>query len=149
MERYAAVHYFLECPHACLIPIPRPIQSGISSSLQGTTMGVAPEFVACPSCGLVSAYSILDVRKHPAGTPDPFEVEICDFVVLTIECDDTNCDTPTAVHTTIGTDKKIWKEKVIPIDWTFSPECKCESGHHLIAHWKDHPYIAWGHRRLF
>jgi hypothetical protein len=149
MERHAAVHYFLECPRACLIPIPRPIQSGISSNLPAIATDAALEFVACPSCGLVSAYSISNIRKYPAATPDPFEAEICDFVVLTIECDGTNCDTPAAVHTTIGTDKGMWKEKVIPINWTFSPACKCENGHHLIAHWKDHPYIAWGHRKLF
>jgi hypothetical protein len=149
MERHATVHYFLECPRACLIPIPRPNQPETSSSLQATATDAAPEFVACPSCGLVSAYSILDVRTHPAGTPDPFEAGICDFVVLNIECDDTNCDIPAGIHTTIGIDKRIWREKVIAINWTFAPECRCENGHHLIAHWKGHPYIAWGHRQMF
>jgi len=59
-----------------------------------------------------------------------------------------NSATPAAVHITIGTDKQKWEEKVIPVDWTFSPACKCESGHGLIVHWRDHPYIAWERSRL-
>ena len=86
MERYATVHYFLECPHACLIPIPSPIYSGTNSNPPAIATDTAPEFVA-PSCGLVSVYSLLDVGKYPAGTPDPFEADIWRFVVLTIECD--------------------------------------------------------------
>jgi hypothetical protein len=106
-------------------------------------MDAARVFVACPTCGLVSAYSALDVQKRPEGIPDPFVAEICSFVVLTIECGGKNCETPPAVHTTIGTDKGTWKEKARPTDWTFSPDCICESGHPLVAHWKDYPHVAW------
>jgi hypothetical protein len=147
MERHATVHYSLECPRAHLIPIPRPSRSGIDSNLRETATDVAHVFVACPECGLVSAYSALNVLKRPEGIPDPFEAEICHFVVLSVECDGKDCDTPTSVHTAIGSDKGTWKEKVFPIDWKFSPECTCENGHHLVPHWKDYPHTAWERRR--
>lgn len=128
-----------------MIPIPRPSRSITGSSPPATTKDAAVVFVACPDCGLVSAYSALDIQKRPEGIPDPFEAEMCRFVILTIECDDKNCDPRTGVHTTIGSGKGMWKEKAHPIDWRFSPECICESGHRLVAHWKDYPRVTWEH----
>lgn len=146
-ERYATVHYWLECPHGCLIPIPNPTQVEISSNPPATATDEPSAIVACPECGLVSLYSERDILRRAAGKPDPFEAGICHLAAIKVECDDRDCGVLTVVRTTLGSDKGLWTEKAKPIDWKFSPDCKCENGHRLIASWEGKK-IAWEDARL-
>jgi hypothetical protein len=147
MEITPDVHYALECPRAHLIAIPRPIQLETRSSLPETATDDERVAVACPQCGIVSVYSALDVRPIAAATRDPFAAGLCLFVCIEVECDDNNCEALTAVHTTIGSGTGTWTHTAMPTDWRFSPDCRCENRHPLVARWRDYPHKAWVQKR--
>jgi hypothetical protein len=147
-------HYVLECRRGLrvhYIPIPRPSPLGIDASPPETANAVKKLLVACPECGLVSAYSGSDVQVQMSPRQDPFEADVCRLVSLNIECDDKKCDTPTTVHTIIDNDKGTWTQKVVPKvvpkDWEFASECLCYHGHPLAPNWEEN-HIAWERRRL-
>lgn len=139
-------HFLLVCRNLHNIPIPRPRQSKIDSNLQGRVKVEKRAIVACPACGLVSVYSESGVQMALSPTPDPFEVGICRLVFVEVECDDKNCESPKAVHTTIGTDRGAWGERVVPRDWKFDPDCLCDDGHRLAPQWKGNRF-GWEQRR--
>jgi hypothetical protein len=140
------LHYSLPCPNGHGIPIPCPTLSGIHPSLLGTTMVEKKAILACPECGLVSVYRESQIHAVVSPTQDQFESHECHLVFLQIECDDKTCDTPTTVHTVIGSDRGIWKQKVAPKDWQFSSDCRCEKGHPLAPNWEEDRF-AWEKRK--
>jgi hypothetical protein len=139
-------HYLLVCRNLHNIPIPRPTPLGIDTSLQGRAKVEKKAIVACPACGLVSVYSESNIQMVLSPTPDPFEAGICRLIFVEVECDDRNCESPKAVHTTIGTDRGTWKEKAAPRTWNFDSGCLCDEGHHL-APTRDDNHFAWEQRR--
>ncbi len=139
-------YYSLECPNGHGIPIPRSILSGIDPKLLGTAIPDKKAIVACPECGLVSVYAESSLRSVLSPRLDPFESQERHLVFLEIECDDKTCDTPTAVHTVIGSDRGIWKEKIVPKDWKFDADCLCERGHALAPNWEGNRF-AWEERK--
>ena len=139
------VHYVLECrrgPHVHYIPIPRPSRLGTDANPPATATAGHKAIVACPECGLVSAYSESELQLQMSPRRDPFEAGECRLVFLRVECDDKTCDLPKAVHTVIGSGKGAWKEKVAPRDWEFDPECLCDKRHHLEPNWEENRF-AW------
>lgn len=139
------VHYVLECrrgPHVHYIPIPRPSLLRTDTNQKGNSKAAIQPIVACPECGLASVYSALEVQTLLSPMPDPFEAGICRLVSLEVECGDKSCEFPTEVHTTIGSDRGVWKQKVEPINWNFDLTCKCENWHPLKPAWKDN-HFAW------
>jgi len=144
------VHYVLECrrgPHVHYIPIPRPIRLRKAANRTENPKAAIQPIVACPECGLASVYSALDIQTLLSPMPDPFEAGICHLVALEVECGDKNCESPATIHTTIGSDKGVWKEKVVPINWGFDSTCRCENGHQLKPTWEDNRF-AWERREL-
>jgi hypothetical protein len=132
-------HYVLECrrgPHVHYIPIPRPSRLGTDASLQAITTAWKKATVACPVCGFVSVYSESDVQVQMSPKPDPFEADARRLVYLEVECDGRNCRVPKTVHTIMGNDKGIWKQKVAPKDWEFDFHCVCDKGHLLAPRWE-------------
>src|ERR1039458_2658280 len=124
-------HYVLECrrgPNVHYIPIPRPIPPEITANPRATTKAAKKVLVACLECGLVSAYSESDVQIQMSPRADPFEADVYRLVSLNIECGDKNCDTPRSVHTVVETERKTSKQKVLPVNWQYGPDCLCPTG---------------------
>jgi hypothetical protein len=142
--------YVLECrrgPNVHYIPIPGPSRSEIYANPLATSKDAKRVLVACPECGLVSAYSESDVQVQMSPSGDPFEADIRRLVSLQVECDDRNCDTPRSIRTILENDRGTWTQRVLPRDWTFSSECLCQSGHRLAPNWEEN-HVAWTHHTL-
>lgn len=139
-------HYLLVCRNLHNIPIPRPDHPRMAANLPVKAKAEKQAIVACPVCGLVSVYSGSSVQRVLSPGQDPFEAGICRLVFLGIECDDENCESPKAVHTTIGTGKGTWKEKAVPKTWKFDSDCLCDKGHRLAPKWEGDRF-AWEQRR--
>lgn len=137
--------YVLECrrgPLVHYIPIPRPSRVEINSSLPAITTDTKKLLVACPECGLVSAYSAADVQVHLSPTHDPFERGIRRLVSIAVECDHEGCEAQALVHTVLENDGGTWTQKSLPRSWKFSSDCRCKSGHPLAPQW-DNDHYAW------
>ena len=133
-RRYQMLYrnYFLRCPNACAIPLPRPSRAKIDGSLVQITMENREAIFVCPYCGLVSAYCGQDiVEMLTVDTPSLFQAHECALVCVELECVDKNCESQKVVHAIQGVAKGTWRPKVCPKEWMFSDTARCSDGHKL------------------
>jgi hypothetical protein len=127
--------------------MPRPSQLGQGASLPLNSN--RKTIIACPECGLVSAYWERDVKEFEAPRSGLFQSGECRLVSTSAECEDTNCHAPKVVHTVIGTGWGSWKEKVAPKDWKFLSDARCGNDHQLLGTWKHSEHITWAVSELW
>ena len=96
-------HCYLDCPSHHAIPIPHSsLVEKIGNPVQNTTE-LAPVVVACPECGLVSAYLPDKMFGYlAAGEPSLFQAGECHLVAMQAHCDGENCKAPKIVHAIWG-----------------------------------------------
>jgi hypothetical protein len=103
----------------------------IGNPLQNTTESL-PIIVACPECGLVSAYSPEKMFGYlVAYKASLFQAGECHLVAIQVECNGENCKAPKIVHAIWGSDTGTWRPKVLPKDWQFQDSARCQNDHQL------------------
>jgi hypothetical protein len=125
-------HCYLDCPNHHSIPIPHSsLVEKIGNPVQNTTESL-PIIVACPECGLVSAYLPDKMFGYlVAGTPSLFQAGECHLVAIRAHCDGENCKAPKIVHAIWSNDTGTWRPKVMPKDLQFQDSARCQNDHQL------------------
>ena len=124
--------YFLTCDKGHEIPIPRPNLVGKDGSLLATDTDTQKELFLCPHCGLLSAYSRLDIESR-ADQPHKPDLSKPVFVLVAAEgqCDGENCEAPKTIHILAEASTGAWKGSIAAKDWTISDTALCGNGHKL------------------
>jgi hypothetical protein len=125
-------HCFVPCPNRHPIPVPHSSPIEIDGSPRQLAKEIPRVNVVCPECGVVSAYSVLDMTGAMfVDKPNLFQEGECHLAAIEVECDGENCEAPKVVHAILGDEKGTWKPKAAPKDWHFSDSAHCEGGHPL------------------
>lgn len=125
--------FFLKCECNHAIPLPHPTLEEMPGDEKQTDRAVQTAAFVCTECGLVSAYTSLDVHETFLPTPDPHQAGNLTLGYIEPECEGVRCEAPKRIYMlgsgpeTIG----VLPMKKTLRHWRISPLAKCETGHTL------------------
>jgi len=137
-ERERAMHaihqqFFLKCECGHAIPLPHPTLEEMPGDETQRDRAARTAVFACTDCGLVSAYTSLNVHETFLPTPDPHLAGRLTLGYIEPECEGKHCEAPRRIYMLGSGPETIG---VLPMrktlrGWRVSPSAKCEAGHTL------------------